>query len=143
MHGSLRPHAGDLVALDPHDCARRLEAAAWARVAFLDADGAPRIYPVSHLVVDGAVVFRTSPGALLGAAAAGQRVAVQVDGGDLAERTGWSVLATGTATMITDADELERLYSLPFAPWAEPGQKLAWVRVPIDELTGRAITGHR
>lgn len=142
MTSPLRPHPGDLVALDTLECARRLEAAAWVRIAFTDADDRPRVYPVSHLVVDGAIVFRTSPGPLLGAVARGAIVAVQVDGGDVADRIGWSVMASGPASMILDVSELETLYSLPFEPWARPGEKLAWVRVTVEELTGRAIVGH-
>lgn len=138
----LPPHPGDLVPLEHHDCVRRLQDAPWVRIGFTDAEGHPQVFPVSHLVYDHAVVFRTSPGSLLGVAAEGREVAVEVDGGEVADRIGWSVLARGATSLITDEAELERLHSLPFEPWAVPGDKTYWVRVEIESLTGRRIVRH-
>lgn len=137
-----QPHPGDLIALEPAECHRLLQQAPWARLAFTDDRGWPQILPVTHLVVDGAVAFRTAPGPLLGLAVAGGRVAVQVDGGLVPERVGWSVLATGTAGLIEDEDELERLFALPFEPWAAPGDRPHWVRIELETISGRRIEPH-
>ena len=136
------PHPGDLVPLDDDECIRRLHEAPWARIAFTDPDGEPQVLPVSHLLYEGAVAFRTSPGSLLGLAVSGQRVAVQVDGGEIPARVGWSVLAIGTASMISASRDLERLHALPFEPWATPAERTFWVRVEIERLTGRRIVRH-
>lgn len=51
---------------------------------------------------------------------------------------GWSVLVQGTATEVTDPDELDRLHRLPLHPWA-PGDKPHWLRLATDHITGRRI----
>ena len=57
----------------------------------------PAIIPVNYRVIDGAVVFWTSPGSKMSAAAEGAVVAFEVDDYQLADRSGWSVLVVGRA----------------------------------------------
>ena len=64
----------------------------------------PAIFPVNYRVIDGAIVFRTSPGSKMSAAAVGAVVAFEVDDYQLADRSGWSVLAVGTAEVVHDPD---------------------------------------
>jgi uncharacterized protein len=133
-----RPRPGDLIALDPQDCVERLSRAPWMRIAFVTGDG-PTILPVNHVVFEDAVYFRTAPGSKLGSAARAGRVAIEVDGGDTATRIGWSVVAHGTAAIVHDPELVERLLALPFEPWALPEDRVFWIRVDIDAISGRAI----
>ena len=124
--------------LDSEACWRLLEETPIGRVAFVDA-GEPSVLPVSHLVVDHTVVFRTRAGAKLTAALLAKPVAFEVDRWDEATRTGWSVLVKGVAGAVSEADELARLEALPLEPWADAVLRLAWVRIRPDEITGRRI----
>jgi uncharacterized protein len=85
------------------------------------------------------VFFRTGPGSKLATAAADGPVVVQADGGDADERVGWSVLAQGHASIVTDTSVEEALHAQPFEPWAVPDDKPFWVRVELEHLSGRRI----
>jgi nitroimidazol reductase NimA-like FMN-containing flavoprotein (pyridoxamine 5'-phosphate oxidase superfamily) len=107
-------------------------------VAFLD-DGAPTILPVNYVLVDGHVVFRTDAGGKLEAALRREQVAFEIDGVELANRTGWSVLVRGRAERVSDPSELARLRTMPLVAWA-PGAKPHYVRIGAAEITGRRIS---
>lgn len=62
----------------------------------------PAIFPVNYRMIDGSIVFRTAPGSKMSAAAAGAVVAFEVDDYQLANRSGWSVLAVGRAEVVHD-----------------------------------------
>jgi nitroimidazol reductase NimA-like FMN-containing flavoprotein (pyridoxamine 5'-phosphate oxidase superfamily) len=132
------PRPGDLVTIEPQACVELLEAAPWVRIGFV-ADGMPSVLPVNVLLHDDAIFFRTAPGSKLGSAAASGTVAVEADGGDEATRIGWSVLARGQASIVTDPTLEEALFNLPFEPWAIPDDNFFWVRVEVESITGRKI----
>ncbi len=132
------PRPGDLVSLDPSTCVELLEAAPWVRVAFV-LDGAPTVLPVNVVLHQDTFYFQTASGSKLGTAAAAGPVALQADGGDPATREGWSVLAQGTASIVTDPELEQALWALPFEPWAIPDQGHFWVRIEVEELSGRRI----
>jgi uncharacterized protein len=136
------PRPGDLLELDREECVRRLIDAPWARIAFTT-DSGPRILPINHLVVDGEVYFRTSPGSKLASAVRGAPVALEVDGGDAASRLGWSVVARGRSSIVHDEGLIERLMLQPFEPWTLPEDKAFWVWIEIDDITGRTIVPKR
>lgn len=109
------------------------------RVAVTAPDGHPAVVPVNYEVVDGAIVFRTRPGSLP-AAAAGNEVALQVDHVDEAMSRGWSVLAVGPATTVSDPDAVRNLARRAHTePWAG-GTRDEWVSVRPTRLTGKRIT---
>jgi uncharacterized protein len=132
------PRPGDLVPLDPGECVTLLENAPWVRIGFV-ADGGPSVLPVNHLIHDGEIYFRTGAGSKLGTAAAVGAVAVQADGGDEDQRIGWSVVAHGQASIVTDPELEERLMARPFEPWALPDDRAFWVWVEVATITGRRI----
>lgn len=107
------------------------------RIGFV-ADGKPVILPVNYVFHEGSIVFRTDPGAKLGAAAGGEQVAFEVDAIDVDWREGWSVLVQGRAEEVVDDDDLERLQALPLRPWG-PGSKASYVRIMSTEISGRRI----
>lgn len=74
----------------------------------------PAIRPINHVVVDGDVVMRCHGGAAL-LHAIGQVVAFEADQIDPETRTGWSVIVTGKAERVDDADQAAR-YRLLLRP---------------------------
>ena len=102
----------------------------------------PAIFPVNFAVREGAVYFRTGVGTKLAAAANHSVVAFEVDRVDPLEHSGWSVLAIGTATQVTDPEELASLSGLPLGPWAE-GERDHLVRIPVELVSGRRIVHGR
>lgn len=129
---------GDLVVIDPSECIDLLGQAPWVRIGFL-ADGEPSVLPVNAVLHDDAIYFRTGAGSKLGTAAADSMVAIEADGGDTEERIGWSVVAHGRASIVTDRALEETLMSLPFEPWALPDTRDFWVRVEVASVSGRRI----
>jgi hypothetical protein len=89
-------------------------------------------------VLDGDVVFATDKGSKLDAAVQGTVVSVEVDDIDRIYHTGWSVLVTGVAELLTDPRDIERAHHLPIQPWA-PGPHQFFVRVPSTLVSGRQI----
>ncbi|WP_420309508.1 helix-turn-helix domain-containing protein [Streptomyces sp. YS-B37] len=120
------------------ECRELLSTHGVGRVAIPTASG-PVIVPVNYSVLDGAIVYRTAPGAMP-SRAAGCQVTFEIDRIDDTFAEGWSVLALGRARTVTDADDVRRLTEHAFsAPWAG-GVREEWVRIDALSLTGRRIT---
>ena len=130
-------HAG-LAVLSFDECLDRLRRARVGRVAFVH-NGEPLILPVNHDLDRETVVFRTAAGSKLAAAEAETPVAFEVDAFDVERRSGWSVVVRGSATVITDPEEITRLEPLGVWPWADAVDRPHWIRVRPSEITGREI----
>jgi uncharacterized protein len=98
----------------------------------------PAIFPVNYRVIDGAIVFRTSPGSKMSAAAAGAVVAFEVDDYQLADRSGWSVLAVGPAEIVHDLGVTFDVLDAGLEPLAD-GNRLTIVRIEPTFISGRRI----
>ena len=131
---------GDLERIDEDECFRLLETAPYVRLGFVTARG-PTILPVNHLLLDRDLYFRTETGSKLATAAQEGPVAVQADGVDADHRLGWSVVAHGRTSIVTDQQLIERLLAEDFTPWTGPDAKMFWVQVHFDEVSGRRIVG--
>jgi nitroimidazol reductase NimA-like FMN-containing flavoprotein (pyridoxamine 5'-phosphate oxidase superfamily) len=125
-----------LIELTQHQCAERLQHAAFGRVA-LSSGALPVILPVHFALLDGDPVFRTDPGTKLMAASAGAVLCFEIDEHDPVLHTGWSVLVTGRAEVITDPVELAAAAALPLRPWIGAGT--AYVRIRTAAMSGREI----
>ncbi|MFI2435866.1 helix-turn-helix domain-containing protein [Streptomyces sp. NPDC018693] len=135
--GMALPHPVFTVLTEP-ECRALLATHGIGRVALSLAYG-PVVVPVNYGVVDGAIVYRTAPGATP-ARAAGRRVAFEVDRVDDAFSGGWSVLVRGDALHVTDPATLRRLTGLPYpSPWAG-GPRELWIRIEPLKITGRRVT---
>ncbi|MBJ6629153.1 pyridoxamine 5'-phosphate oxidase family protein [Streptomyces sp. I4(2020)] len=135
-HALLHPRLNDL---DQKECRRLLSTHGVGRVAVTAPDGRPAVVPVNYEVVDDAIVFRTRPGSVP-AAAAGNEVAFEIDHVDEAMSQGWSVLAVGPATTVTDPDAVRDLARRAHTePWAG-GTRDTWVSIRPTRLTGKRIT---
>lgn len=132
----LRPRLRDI---GPAECRALLSTHGVGRLAVTGPDGRPAVVPVNYDVIDDAIVFRTAPGSTP-AAAAGTEVAFEVDHMDEAMSRGWSVLAVGPASAVTEPGSVRRFTERArTTPWAG-GERQMWVSVRPAKLTGRRIT---
>lgn len=104
------------------------------RLAVATPDG-PDIFPVNHVVDHGSVLIRTATGTKL-ISAAGQPVAFEVDGYDLASASAWSVVLRGHAVEVSEVDEVIAAMNLPLYPW-HAGPKGHFLRIAPDLISGR------
>ncbi|MCL6735979.1 pyridoxamine 5'-phosphate oxidase family protein [Streptomyces neyagawaensis] len=126
-----------LVDLDPDECRALLSTHGVGRVAVSSASS-PAVVPVNYEVVGDTIAFRTAPESVP-AAAVGSEVAFEVDHVDEAMSQGWSVLAVGTARVVTEPDEVRRLVEGAHStPWAG-GVREMWVAIRPTRVTGRRI----
>ena len=98
----------------------------------------PAIFPVNYRVIDGWIVFRTAPGSKMSAATEGAVVAFEVDDYQLANRTGWSVLAVGPAEVVHDLDMSFKVRDSGLEPLAG-GRRTTIVRIRPAFVSGRRI----
>jgi nitroimidazol reductase NimA-like FMN-containing flavoprotein (pyridoxamine 5'-phosphate oxidase superfamily) len=131
MHGDR-----SLEALSHDECLELLGRAQVGRVVFT-MGALPAVVPVTFALQDAAILTRTAADTRLAKAAKGAVLAFQVDELDAASRTGWSVVVTGVAELVTDTDERRRLDGL-LEPWA-PGERDVFIRVPLTMVSGRRI----
>jgi nitroimidazol reductase NimA-like FMN-containing flavoprotein (pyridoxamine 5'-phosphate oxidase superfamily) len=117
--------AGQGVALSEVECRRLLGTESIGRVG-LTSGGLPCILPVSYLVKDDAILFRTGGGTKLRAAESGDVLAFEVDHFDPETGSGWSVLALGRATVH------ERVHG-------DPRGRDHLVALHCEILTGRSV----
>lgn len=84
-----------------------------------------------------AIVFRVIGDRNLAASLHKSVVAFQADESDMKRLTGWTVTATGHATRVDNAAELDRLSRRLPLPWADGGIVF---RVEPELVTGRRLT---
>ncbi|MET9908148.1 pyridoxamine 5'-phosphate oxidase family protein [Streptomyces sp. NPDC006476] len=103
----------------------------------------PAVLPVNFtLDGDGAVLLRTSAASELARAVDGVVVAFEVDEVDAATQSGWSVVVTGPAMVVTDPAEHERLTRTGPRSWV-PSPQEVFVRIEPELVTGRELVGGR
>jgi len=130
MPGSQRP----LHDLTRKECLELLQYHSFVgRLGFV-LDGRPMVLPVNYLADEYAVVFCTARGTALSSVGEGSEVVFEVDESHPLERSGWSVVVRGTARAVSEPDEVEALRRGPLHTWPE-----CWVRITIEEVTGRRI----
>ncbi|KOU22632.1 pyridoxamine 5'-phosphate oxidase [Streptomyces sp. WM6372] len=99
----------------------------------------PAVRPVNHLLDAGDIIVRVQDGSTLAALLATQEdagivVAYEADAINPLTHLGWSVVATGYATAVTDPAEIER-YAHLLRPWAA-GTGSGAIRIRPDLVTG-------
>lgn len=96
------------------------------------------VLPLNYRVHRGGIVFRTEAGSSVDGLADRERVSFQIDAVDPTWQEGWSVLAEGRVSAVTDADERAAIAALPLRSWA-PGLRERTYRIDVEELSGRRI----
>jgi uncharacterized protein len=131
------PRPGQLEILGDADCVNLLRSHDLGRLALVDREARPLIFPVNYFFDEGVIVFRTAPGSKLDLVP-GAYVSFEIDGFDPDEGLGWSVLVKGIAHDITNprGAPTGRMRFWPVRPMA-PGAREHWVGIWADEITGR------
>jgi len=124
--------------LSREGCEELLSRAEIGRVV-LTAQAMPTALPVNYAFDGKDIVFRTGSGTKLAAAKNGTVVAFEVDDFEPALRIGWSVVATGVATTVTDPVELAQVETLGIGTWVD-SREGQYIRLHPEFLTGRRIS---
>jgi nitroimidazol reductase NimA-like FMN-containing flavoprotein (pyridoxamine 5'-phosphate oxidase superfamily) len=132
MFGEIR----SLEALSRQESIQLLSGEVVGRVVFTHS-ALPAVVPVTFAILDEAVVLRTAEGTRLAAAADRGVLALEADEIDPVARTGWSVVVTGIAELVTDPIRRAVIHSIvePFAPGAND----VYVSLPLTVVTGRRV----
>ena len=123
--------------LDADACWARLGSRRVGRLA-VSVNNRPDIFPVNYVVDDRTVVVQTAPGFKLAAAVLGSGVAFEVDDIEESSHSGWSVVIHGRAAEVESVEGLLDAQDLHIDPWAA-GEKNHFIRIDVDEITGRRI----
>ena len=109
-----------------------------ARVAWQAAD-ALQILPVTDILFEGAIYFRTSTHSIVSELARPTEVALEVDELDEERRTGWSVVVHGRSGSVAPLENLSQRWELEsLMPWAA-GLRTLVVSVVPSEISGRLL----
>ncbi|KUN88557.1 pyridoxamine 5'-phosphate oxidase [Streptomyces bungoensis] len=124
--------------LDRQECLRRMAKVQVGRVVYTRR-ALPAVLPVNFsLDTDSSVLLRTSARSDLVRAIDGVVVAFEADDFDPASRSGWSVVVTGRANLVTDPAEHERLSRTGPRSWVLPGDGV-FLRIEAELVTGREL----
>jgi nitroimidazol reductase NimA-like FMN-containing flavoprotein (pyridoxamine 5'-phosphate oxidase superfamily) len=120
------------------ECLSLLAGRPVGRVAFVR-DGRPAILPVTYRLLGEDIVFATGTGSKSVVIGHQSEVAFEVDDIDAGRRSGWSVLAVGTARQL-DQHEVGRhaVTAQDLKPWVGP-HAVHLMCVPTDQLSGRRL----
>lgn len=128
----------EILELPYEECVKLLRAGVFGRMAVNRPTG-PEIVPVNYVVVDDAVLVRTSPGSLLDRVAAGASVVFEVDDVSYERWHGWSVVARGRGERVTDEQLTDEERRVPGPPaWVTRADE-SWIRLKWVTLTGRRL----
>ena len=128
--------------LERQECLRLLAKVPVGRIVHTR-QALPAVLPVNFcLDTDGAVVLCTSSDSELVRAVDGAVVAFEADDVDAVAQSGWSVVVTGPAAVVTDPAEHRRLVRTGPRSWV-PSPHEVFVRVEPELVTGRELVGGR
>lgn len=123
--------------IERDECLDLLRSDDTGRVAVVDA-GHPVIFPVNYAMDGETIVFRTAEGTKLDATVRGGPVSFEIDDTDRETRTGWSVIVTGWARVVSTPGRAEELEKLPLQPWSNH-RKDNWIEIHSERISGRRI----
>jgi nitroimidazol reductase NimA-like FMN-containing flavoprotein (pyridoxamine 5'-phosphate oxidase superfamily) len=132
-------HAG-LEVLPFDSCLSLLAAVSVGRVGFV-ADGEVFVLPVNFVMDGQSVVFRTASGSKMASAEDKTEMAFEADNYDDITRSGWSILVRGSAEVVEDDAEIDRLSRLGLSPWVSEPERPFWIRIRPSSVTGRRTAG--
>ncbi|MFF0789125.1 pyridoxamine 5'-phosphate oxidase family protein [Streptomyces spiralis] len=126
--------------LQRQECLRLLATAQVGRIVHTR-HALPAVLPVNFaLDGDGAVLLRTSADSELVRAVDGAVVAFEADEVDTAAHSGWSVVVTGRASVVTDPADRRRLARSGPSSWVSSPREV-FVRIDPELVTGRELAG--
>ena len=131
LNNRLRP-------LAPGTCRERLERGTIGRVGWTSREG-PQILPVTYLLHDDQIIFRTDPHGPLASLQGGEPAVFEVDEFDPTTRCGWSVVVRGRAYSAQRSLRADHLWrEADPVPWAG-GERPLFISITLDELSGRSV----
>lgn len=131
-----------LEVLGRQECLRLLAGATLGRIG-ITSGALPTVLPVNFFLDEDRIVVLTGAGSKLDAATRDAVVAFEVDDFDWRYHSGWSVVVTGVAHVVTDHAQLAAVRRLPLARWAPRGGGRT-IAISTDMVSGRRIgPGHR
>ena len=119
---------GHFSVIEPDECWALLRQRQVGRIGWVYQDQ-PQILPVTYLVVDHGLTFRTAAASSL--AAITGSVVFEIDDIDEETQTGWSVVARGQISTVDGPTQVE--------PWA-PGVRDQMRLITVDHVSGRAVS---
>lgn len=119
--------------LAPEEAWELLGSGELGRIA-LSVNNTPDIFPVNYHAANGKVTLRTGEGTKLSELVVNNRVAFESDAHT--DTGGWSVVAKGTARILSSLSEIEAADRLPLRPWIAT-VKYNYVEIAVDEITAR------
>lgn len=122
-----------VVELGSNECFELLASAPLARLA-VSVGNLVDIFPITIVVDQKVLLFRTAPGSKLLTLTINANVAVEVDGFD--DAYAWSVVVAGRAEELQLRGDIDAADALPLVPWI-PTSKYRYVRVHPTRITGR------
>ncbi|WP_328835286.1 pyridoxamine 5'-phosphate oxidase family protein [Streptomyces europaeiscabiei] len=133
-------HNNAFRALDRQECIGLLATVPVGRVVYTR-QALPAVLPVNFVLdTDGSVLLCTSAASDLVRAIDGFVVAFEGDEFDPVTRSGWSVVVTGRAAVVTDPAEHERLSRSGPSSWM-PMHDEVFVRIESEVVSGRELIG--
>ncbi|MEZ3177966.1 pyridoxamine 5'-phosphate oxidase family protein [Streptomyces pimonensis] len=133
-------HSEGFRSLGRQECLRLLAEVPVGRVVYTR-QALPAVQPVGFVPdTDSSVVLCTSAASGLVRAVDGVVVAFEADAFDAGSRSGWSVVVTGRAAVVTDPAEHERLLRTGPRSWV-PTHDGVFVRIEAEMVTGRELVG--
>lgn len=121
---------GRLAVLSDGECWDLLRSQPVGRIAWSGIQGVS-VVPVNYVVVDEAIILRTTPYSLLARDSADREVAFQVDQLDLERHEGWSILARGRTRREDRSTEHPQ-------PWVT-GSRVLGLRIDVQSVSGRRL----
>lgn len=125
--------------LDVEECWRLVGEHGVGRVVFEgDADGT-QVVPTRYDARSGTAFFRAQIFGELARRVHTRTTTLQVDELDPHTLTGWSIVMTGTARRVSDAETMASLWTLDRPqPWI-PGPFTQWIALPVDHVRGQRV----
>lgn len=130
-----------LEVLEREECLRLLGGATLGRIG-LSFEALPTVLPVNFCLDHDRILVRTGVGTKLDAATRNAVVAFEVDDFDSIYHAGWSVVVTGVAREVTNAEELAELRRARLTRWAPTGNGHV-IAISTELVSGRRIPERR
>ena len=128
---------GEFTRLDRGESLRLLATVPVGRLIFT-VGALPAVRLMNFVLADGLIVVRTAADTTVARKVNDSVVAFEADDLDAATSSGWSVIVTGRATLVTDPGLAARCQKVPLAAWA-PGERDQYVTITTELVEGRRV----
>jgi hypothetical protein len=128
---------GEFIRLDRSESLRLLATVPAGRLIFT-VNALPTVRLMNFALADGLIVLRTAADTTVARKVNDTVVTFEADDLDAATSSGWSVIVTGRATLVTDPGPLARYQEVPLVPWA-PGERDQYMTITTELVEGRRV----